>query len=274
MCVRSSAQLTETAAFDSSLRNSRGAPPDYWHYRCRTLRQMRRCSCHGVPMDTSVKMTGLRSPIWPWMAAKYLFGPQLSDSAEKGDPLARARSILGFAIVVWAFTGFGTKKNGVLRDELTANAEVALGASVGATIIVGSILLIHQRCFSLDAWWPVFRALVALETMLIANVDDEYYGAPGLIGFAATFVAAWYRPFELSCLVFWYWYPFGSSRQAPLLSPLVTGITVVIGVTVSLLGGTKQPVPYLLWLVVTVSGAMSSLALVGWEIVRLPDRQR
>ncbi|MGW5715209.1 hypothetical protein ACWEVP_03515 [Amycolatopsis sp. NPDC003865] len=222
-------------------------------------------------MDSIPKTTGWRSPIWPWMAARYLFGPQPPHGADESDPVARARSILGFAITVWAFTGFGAKKNLVLTDELTSNAEVALGPSVGATVIVGSILLIHQRCFSLESCWPVFRALAALETMLFAIVDDKFYATPGLIGFAATLAAVWCRPFELSCLVFWYWYPFGSSRHVPLLSPVVTGITVEIGVTVSLLGGTKQPVPYLLWLVVTVSGAVSSLALVGWEVIRLPD---
>jgi hypothetical protein len=209
----------------------------------------------------------------PWICAKRLFGPK---PAEEQGPepaeehgwllaLSLARTIIGFTISVMIYEHF--RADDQLTNDGASNMEFTIFISIGLTLIITTIIAVHTKNFSQDTLQPFGHAGMALLAIGGVVILDPLRSNPNLlVSLTTSIIILWLGPFTCVSMVYWYLYPFGSSKKFPFLGPAITGATVVSVTLISLISGDGGPLPLLPWIVITLAGLSTSLALVAGEI--------
>jgi hypothetical protein len=209
----------------------------------------------------------------PWICAKRLFGPKPAEEDGQGPAeehgsllaLSLARTIIGFTISVMIYDHFQA------GDQLTNNAassmEFTIFISIGLTLFLSTIIALRSKNFSRDTLQPFGHAAMALLVMGGALLLDPLRSNQNLlISLVASIIFLWVVPFTYTSMLYWYLYPFGSSKKFPFLGPMITGATVISVTLISFISGDGGPLPLLPWIVTTLAGLSTSLALVAYEI--------
>jgi hypothetical protein len=217
--------------------------------------------------------TVLGKPWMPWVYPYRLFGPW-----KKRDALfvaGLARSIVGFLVSVFVYLHFGADEQ--QTNEMYSTILATMAISVGLTLLLAAAFATRAKDWSPEAREPLVRAVkiafvIGLAGLLqhLQNDDGSVVGA--LIRQIALVGYLWFVPFTYAAAFIWFLNPHGSSNRFPHLAPIVTGVTVSAVTAISLISGDDGPLPVAPWIALTLSGLLTSLALVAVELLLLRTR--